>query len=95
MNCTPKTMKVIREFQENLLCVGKWKELITKKRTETNCFCRQNGLPLTEKHIVSCCQRVSGEINASHNIVINILLNNILIQRGLVTLNICGRTGRW
>ena len=32
LNCTPKTMKVIREIQENLLCVGKRKEFITKKR---------------------------------------------------------------
>ena len=32
INCTPKTMKVIRETQENLLCVGKRKEFITKKR---------------------------------------------------------------
>ena len=31
LNCTPKTMKLIRETQENLLCVGKRKELITKK----------------------------------------------------------------
>ena len=31
LNCTPKTMKVIREIQENLLCVGKRKELITKQ----------------------------------------------------------------
>ena len=32
LNCSPKTMKVIREIQENLLCVGKRKELIIKKR---------------------------------------------------------------
>ena len=32
LNCTPKTMKVIREIQENLLCVGKRKGLITKKK---------------------------------------------------------------
>ena len=30
LNCSPKTMKVIREIQENLLCVGKRRELITK-----------------------------------------------------------------
>ena len=34
-NCTPKTMKVIGETQENLLCVGKRRELITKKKVET------------------------------------------------------------
>ena len=42
-------------------------------------------MPLTAKHIVSCCRKVSAEINARHDIVVNILLNNILIQRGLVT----------
>ena len=28
LNCTPKTMKVIREIQENLLCVWKEKNLL-------------------------------------------------------------------
>ena len=42
-------------------------------------------LPLNARHIISCCKRVSGEINARHDIVVNILLNNILIQRGLIT----------
>ena len=31
LNCTPKTMKIIREIQENLLCVGRMNELIMKK----------------------------------------------------------------
>ena len=35
------------------------------------------------KHIISCCKKVSGEINTRHDLVVNILLNNILIQRGL------------
>ena len=30
MNCSPRTMRVIWEIQENLLCVGKRKEIITK-----------------------------------------------------------------
>ena len=85
LNCTPKTMKVIREIQENLLCVGKWKELITKERTETKCWCSRTGLPLNAKHIISCSRKVAGEINARHEIVVNILLNNILVQRGLVS----------
>ena len=34
----PKTMKIIREIQENLLCVGKRRELITKKRAEWRCW---------------------------------------------------------
>ena len=62
LNCTPKTMKVIREIQENLLCVGKRKELITKKRTETKCWCNRTGLPLNAKHIIGCCRKVAGEI---------------------------------
>ena len=78
-------MKVIREIQENLLCVGKRKELITKKRAETQCWCSKTGLPLNAKHIVSCCRKVSSEINARHDIVVNILLNNVLKQRGLIT----------
>ena len=43
LNCTPKTMKVIRELQENLLCVGKRKDLITKKKAETTCWCSKTG----------------------------------------------------
>ena len=84
LNCTPKTMKVIREIQENLLCVGKRKELITKKRAETQCWCSKTGLPLNAKHIISCCRKVSSEINARHDVVVNIILNNILVQRGLI-----------
>ena len=38
LSCYPKTMKIIREIQENLLCVGKRRELITKKRTESKCL---------------------------------------------------------
>ena len=85
LNCTPRTMKVIREIQENLLCVGKRNALITKKSAETVCFCSKTGRALNAKHIISCCRKVSGEISARHDIVVNILLNNILIQRKLVT----------
>ena len=84
INCSPKTMKVIREIQENLLCVGKRKEMITKKRAETKCWCSKTGLPLNAKHIISCCKKVNSEINARHDIIVNILLNNILIKRGLI-----------
>ena len=38
LNCTPKTMKVKREIQQNLLCIGKRKKLITKKNDESKCF---------------------------------------------------------
>ena len=56
LNCSPKTMKVIREIQENLLCVGKRKELITKKKAETQCWCSKTGQALNAKHIISCCK---------------------------------------
>ena len=75
LNCSPKTMKMIREIQENLLCVGKRKELITKQTTNTKCYCSKAGLALNAKHIVSNCKKVSGEINARHDIIVNILLN--------------------
>ena len=84
LNCSPKTFKVIGEIQENLLCVGKKREMITKQKTETRCWCIKTGLPLNAKHIVSCCRMVSAEITARHDIVVNILLNNILVQRGLI-----------
>ena len=85
LNCSPKTMKIIREVQENLLCVGKRKELVTKQKTDSRCWCSKTGLPLNAKHIISCCRKVSYEINARHDIVVNILLNNILVQRGLIS----------
>ena len=84
LNCTPKTLKVIREIQENLLCVGKRREMITKK-TDSRCWCSKTGLPLNAKHIVGCCRKVSAETNDRHDNVVNILLNNILKQRGLVS----------
>ena len=37
LNCSPKTMKIIREVRKNILCVGKRKELITKKKVELKC----------------------------------------------------------
>ena len=85
LNYTPKTLKVIREIQENLLSVGRRKELITKKRTQSKCWCTKTGLPLNAKHIISCCRKVAGEINARHDSVVTILLNNILLQRDLVS----------
>ena len=83
LNCSPKTMKIIREIQENLLCVGRRKELITKKREEAKCWCSNAGMMLNAKHIISCCRKVVSEINTRHDLVVNILLNNILVQRGV------------
>ena len=56
-NCTPKTMMVIRENHENLLCVGKRKELITRQNTDTTCLWSRTGQPLNAKHIISCYKR--------------------------------------
>ena len=44
LNCSPKTMKIIREIQDSLLCVGKRKELITKTKAEVMCWCSKSGL---------------------------------------------------
>ena len=85
LNCTPKTLKVIREIQENLLCVGKRKELITKKRAQTTCFCSRTGEQLNAKHNTSCWKKVASEIHSRNDIVVNILLNNILVRRGLIS----------
>ena len=80
----PENNEVIGNIQENLLCVGKWRELITKRKTESRCWCSKVGLPLNAKHIISCCKKVSAEINARHDTVLIVLLNNILIKRGLI-----------
>ena len=76
LNCSPKTMKVTREILENL-CIGKRRELITKKRTESTCRCSQYGMKLNARHIVSCCRKVNAEINTRHDTVVNVLMNYI------------------
>ena len=40
---------------------------------------------MNSKHIISRRLKVCAEINARHDIVVNVLLNNILIQRGLLS----------
>ena len=64
LNCTPKTSKIIREIQENILCVGKRKELIAKKKVASRCWRSKTGSPLNAKHIVICCRKASAEIIA-------------------------------
>ena len=39
---------------------------------------------MNAKHIVSCCKKVSAQIIAPHDIAVDIILNNILVQRGLI-----------
>ena len=53
--------------------------------TKSVCWWSNPRLPLNAKHIISCCKKVSGEINTRHDIVVNIMLNNILVQRGLIS----------
>ena len=59
--------------------------LITRKTAETKCWCSKSGPTLNARHIISCCRKVSSEINTRHDIVVNILLNKILFQRGLIS----------
>ena len=71
LNCYQKTMKVIREIQENLLCIGESRELVTKKKSDTKCWCNKTGQTLNAKHIRSCCKKVSAEINFRHDTMVN------------------------
>ena len=56
-----------------------------KRKAGTKCWCSKTGLPLTAKHIISSCKKVSAEINARHDTVVNIIMDNILNQRGLAS----------
>ena len=69
------------EILENLLCVGK-RKLVTKTRTESNCWCSKTGLPLNARRL-SCCKKVFAEINTRRDNVDNVILNDVLIRRGL------------
>ena len=40
---------------------------------------------MNSKHIISCCKKLSAEVGARQDIVVNILLNNIFVQRGLIS----------
>ena len=46
---------------------------------------QKDGSATEHKNIISCCKKVSAETNITNDIVVNILLNNIPFQRGLVT----------
>ena len=58
LNYCPKTLKVIREILEDILCVGKRKELITKQKSETRCWCSKSSLQLNSDDIIRCCKSV-------------------------------------
>ena len=45
---------------------------------------QRTGRQLNAKHIISCCRNASSKINSRHDIVVNILPNNILLQRWLI-----------
>ena len=59
LNCTQKTMKIIRQILENLLCVGKRKALITLKESRLGASAPRQAC-LSVKFIISCCKRVDG-----------------------------------
>ena len=67
----------------NLLCVGKRNDVLTKK-SDSKCLCTKSVLARNAKHIMSCCRKVSMEIHTRHDTVVKILLNNILVQRGVI-----------
>ena len=78
------TMKAIIEILENLLNIWKRDEIITKK-AETVCWYSKTGLPLNAKCVISCCcWKVTRGIYEGRDLVVDILLNAILIWRGLV-----------
>ena len=76
---------MIREIQETLMCVGKRKELITKNPAQKTCWWSKSGLALNAKHITRKSKKVACEICAGQDIIVNIIMNNILVQRGLVS----------
>ena len=80
-------MTVVREIKGNLC---RKEEGADHQKTNSKCWCCKTGQPLNAKHIVSCCKRESFEISARQNIV-TFLLNNILIQRGLIAHEQVGR----
>ena len=84
LNCTPKTMRVIREIQENLLCVGRRKDLLTKKKG-VDVLAQQGGVAFEYKAQSAAAKKVSAEINTRNDLAVNILLNIIHTQRGLIT----------
>ena len=51
----------------------------------TKCMCRKTGLPLNAKHNVGSRMKVMAKITARHDEVVNVLSNNILVQRKLAT----------
>ena len=55
------------------------------EKGRNNMLLQQDRAAAECKHIVSCCVRVTGEINERYNIVGNILPNSILKKRGLIS----------
>ena len=59
--------------------------MITKKRSDMKCRCSKAGHALYDRNIISSCKKSEWRDFISHGIAVNILLNNILVQRGFVT----------
>lgn len=77
MNWKPKTMKMIREYQEGLLCVGKRRNVINKRKGSTKCSCGKRQSELNARHILTGCARTRREIMKRHDVVVMIVVNNI------------------
>ena len=55
-----------------------------QEKSDTKCWCSKTGKTLNTKHIIRCCGKVSRELNARHDTVVNILLDIIVVQRWLM-----------
>ena len=77
-------MRINGETKEKRLCVERMAELIMKKAETTRSRSRTR-LPLNSKHIVSCYKKESGDVNVRHDMVVNIPMNNIIIERGMIS----------
>ena len=65
--------------------MGNRKELITEQKDRLKMLVQQDWLALYAKLVASSCKKASVEISACQDIVVDILLKNILVQRGSVS----------
>ena len=84
LNCSVETLKVIRG-QKTTSCGLANGRSSSQRRGLSQSWCSKARLKLIDKNNVSCCRKVVHEIDARHDIVVNSILNNILIRRGLVS----------
>ena len=83
MNGSPKTMKGDKgKYSRTSFALEKDDDCHQEDRFEM--LVQQGWVAPERKNVISCYKKVSGEISARHDIVVNIL-NIILVQRGLVS----------